>query len=311
MKSHFQIPYTQDGTMRFFIGMVESRNDPLQMGRVQVRIFGFHPDNGKIPTEHLPWASPLNPINSASLSGVGTSPTGMMEGTMVCGFWGDWPDCQVPIILGTFNLQEGFGGGLGGGMTNPYNNNIGDFSDIGPGTITPSGDGPPWLQVARGELNKGIVEFAGSASNPEILKYGREDGMTTDGSSHPWCGVFVKWCCKAAGLDVTGLTAGSKSVSTSPAFEQIAQPIYGCIATKNRANAKPWQGHVGFWVGRKGGSDLYLGGNQGRDGAVSISSQSLNWHHGYWWPKGHSKELANNTSGDVANAITSDSATNN
>ena len=305
MRSHNQVPYTQDGTMRWFIGMVESRNDPLQMGRVQVRIIGYHTDDKDlIPTEKLPWASPLNPINSASVSGVGTSPTGMMEGTMIAGFWGDYPDCQIPIVLGTFNLQEGFGGGLGGGLFNPYDNLIGDNSDIGPGTISPTGDGPKWLQIARGELQKGVREWPGARHNPEVMKYGKEVGFTTDDKNHPWCAAFVRWCLKKSGVSVSGLTGAAKSVSKSPAFERIQQPLYGCVATKNRSspNAKPWQGHVGFWVGRKGGSDLYLGGNQGNK--VSIAPQRTRHHHGYWWPKGQPKSLANNTGGGADNTPT-------
>ena len=297
MRFHEQTPYTVDGTMRFWVGMVESRNDPLQQGRVQVRIEGFHTDDiSLIPTETLPWATPLNPINSASVSGVGFSPTGMMEGTMVMGFWGDFPDCQNPIILGTLNLQEGFGGGL----FNSYDNSIGDLSDIGPGTINPTGDGPKWLQIARGELKKGVREIPGSRHNPEVLKYGRDLGFTTDDSSHPWCAAFVRWCLKESGVSVQGVTGGSKSFQHSPAYERIAQPLYGCVAVKNRAGGKPWQGHAGFWVGRKAGKDLYIGGNQGN--RVSIGAFSIHQHFGYFWPKGVSKNQANSTgSGNTSN----------
>ena len=39
----------------WFIGVVENRNDPSQMGRVQVRCISFHTDNkNDLPTEDLP-----------------------------------------------------------------------------------------------------------------------------------------------------------------------------------------------------------------------------------------------------------------
>lgn len=300
--NHNQKPYTLDGTMKFWVGMVESRNDPLQMGRVQVRVVGYHTDDKTlIPTESLPWATPLNPINSASMSGVGTSPTGMMEGTMVMGFWADAPDNQIPIVLGTMNLQEGFGGGLGGGLFNPYNNNIGDFSNIGPGTISPTGDGPPWLQVARGELAKGVREIKGPRHAPEVMKYGRDLGFTTDDKSHPWCAAFTRWCLKSSNINVSGLTGMAKSVMSSSAYERISEPLYGCVAVRH-SNRGPASGHVGFWVGRKGGTDSYLGGNQRN--RVSIAPFGLNKHAGYYWPVGVPKDLANNTGGETNNDVT-------
>ena len=35
----------------WFLGVVENRDDPLKLGRVQARIFGWHTDNKmKVPT---------------------------------------------------------------------------------------------------------------------------------------------------------------------------------------------------------------------------------------------------------------------
>ena len=91
-------------------GFVEDVNDPLKLGRCQVRIFGLHtPIKGDIPTSALPWAPVMMPSNSASSSGVGISPTGILPGTWVVGFFRDGKDCQLPMILGTYggiNLNE-------------------------------------------------------------------------------------------------------------------------------------------------------------------------------------------------------------
>lgn len=87
----------------WFHGVVEDIDDPLMMGRVRVRCFGFHTgDKVLLPTEDLPWATPLQPITSAAVSGKGRSPTGVLKGAWVVGFFRDGINCQDPIILGTF-----------------------------------------------------------------------------------------------------------------------------------------------------------------------------------------------------------------
>jgi hypothetical protein len=88
--------------MFWFTGVVEDRIDPLQLGRVKVRIFGIHTDDTtKISTEDLPWANVMMPANSASISGVGISPTGLVEGSWVVGFFADGENAQDPIIMGS------------------------------------------------------------------------------------------------------------------------------------------------------------------------------------------------------------------
>jgi len=90
------------GNFTWFIGVVEDRDDPVQLGRVRVRCYGYHTeDKGQIPTDQLPWAIPINPIQSASVSGVGLSPTGLVEGSWVVGFFMDGDDAQEPMILGS------------------------------------------------------------------------------------------------------------------------------------------------------------------------------------------------------------------
>jgi len=86
----------------WFVGVVEDRHDPIELGRVRVRAFGWHTDDkAKIPTEELPWAIPMSGIDSASVSGVGKSPTGMVEGTWVFGFFMDGKRAQEPAVIGT------------------------------------------------------------------------------------------------------------------------------------------------------------------------------------------------------------------
>lgn len=296
--------------MKYFIGVVENRSDPLQLGRCRVRVHGYHIfDEALIPTEELPWAFPIMPLDSAGVSGVGNS-ISLMIGTVVLGFWGDWPDCQTPFMLGTINQSEFFGGaanlfrpGSGGPMGS--DNTLNDTSSAGgPGTINPTGDGPQWLQIARGEL--GVTETKGPSHNPEVLKYGRDLGFYTDDSQHPWCAAFTRWCLKEAGQNVSGMTGMAKSALTASSMERLDSPLYGCVAVKHRSASQrnSPSGHTGFWVGRSGGKDKYLGGNQGNK--VSIVTYSTNAHAGYRWPKGASRDLAN-TVGTANNEVTSTS----
>lgn len=98
-------------------GVVEDNADPLFLGRCRVRVFGFHsPDKTELPTEFLPWAYPMQPLTSAALSGIGQSPTGLLVGSHVFGFFRDGDEAQDPVMIGSFggvpidpaNTEEGF-----------------------------------------------------------------------------------------------------------------------------------------------------------------------------------------------------------
>ncbi len=91
----------KDG-FQWFVGVVEDRNDPKTLGRVKVRCLGYHTEDlVKLPTADLPWAHPMNPITSATVSGIGQTPLGAVEGTWVVGFFTDGNRAQQPVIIGT------------------------------------------------------------------------------------------------------------------------------------------------------------------------------------------------------------------
>ena len=87
--------------MQLYTGVVENRNDPLKLGRCQVRITGLHiEDKTILPTDDLPWAYPIQPLISAAMNGIGWSPVGPVNGTWVVISFRD-ADLQQPIMLGT------------------------------------------------------------------------------------------------------------------------------------------------------------------------------------------------------------------
>jgi hypothetical protein len=88
----------------WFFGVVEDRNDPLMLGRVRVRCYYWHTSNKAIlPTSSLPWAQCIMPNTSASISGIGQSPTNLVEGSLVIGFFLDGDAGQRPMIIGSIH----------------------------------------------------------------------------------------------------------------------------------------------------------------------------------------------------------------
>ena len=88
-------------TFRWFVGVVEDINDPQKLGRVKVRIINEH-DDKRLATKDLRWATPITPITSASHEQVGTSPTGILVGSHVFGFYLDSNGKQFPMLWGTY-----------------------------------------------------------------------------------------------------------------------------------------------------------------------------------------------------------------
>ena len=91
----------EDGFV-WFTGVVEDRNDPTSLGRVRVRCLGFHTEDlNDIPTKDLPWAHVMHSVSNPSMQGLGHSPSFLVEGTWVIGFFLDVKERQQPIIIGS------------------------------------------------------------------------------------------------------------------------------------------------------------------------------------------------------------------
>ena len=86
----------------WFVGVVEDRLDPTYTGRLKVRALGHHTSNTEVlPTADLPWASCMLPVTAAGITGLGQSPSGLVEGSWVLGYFRDGETRQEPVILGS------------------------------------------------------------------------------------------------------------------------------------------------------------------------------------------------------------------
>jgi len=86
----------------WFTGVVENRNDPAELGRVQVRCLGYQTqDLNDIPSKDLPWAHVMLPTTDPSMQGLGNTPSFLVEGTWVVGFFRDANEKQQPLIIGS------------------------------------------------------------------------------------------------------------------------------------------------------------------------------------------------------------------
>lgn len=149
------------GSFTWWVGVVEDRFDPKKLGRLRVRVAGYHTDDKTdIPSEHLFWANPVQPITSSAMNGIGTSPTGIVEGTWVLGFFRDGENAQDPVILGSI-----------GGIPQKANKSKG-FTD--PTGLFPRSDflnEPDTNRLARGEkIDQTIVADKKEAEDKGVDK---------------------------------------------------------------------------------------------------------------------------------------------
>tara|TARA_Y100000004_G_scaffold119211_1_gene133952 strand:- start:5879 stop:6877 length:999 start_codon:yes stop_codon:yes gene_type:complete len=97
--------YYGDST-RWFIATVVDIADPLEMGRVRVRIHGIHSESVEdIPTSDLPFATVMSDVKQGGVSGIGSN-IGLKENAQVFGIFLDGKSSQVPLVLGSLTKME-------------------------------------------------------------------------------------------------------------------------------------------------------------------------------------------------------------
>ena len=98
--------------MKYCYGVVEDRADPLKIGRVRVRVRGYHTeDKTRIATPDLPWSHVIMPVTSGALGFA--SNHALTEGTEVFGMFRD-DDMQDFVVMGIQQgiTQDGFKEGI-------------------------------------------------------------------------------------------------------------------------------------------------------------------------------------------------------
>ena len=126
----------------WFTGVVENRNDPAKLGRVQVRCIGYHTEDLlEIPSADLPWAHVMHPVTDPSMQGLGNSPSFLTEGTWVVGFFRDAQEKQQPVIMGSLPGVPASAADTSKGFNDPN----GKY----PGTISHSGHTTGESDVSR------------------------------------------------------------------------------------------------------------------------------------------------------------------
>ena len=104
----------------WFVGVVEDRNDPSKLGRVRVRCLGYPTaDKTLIPTEDLPWAHVMHPVTDPSMQGMGNTPSFLVEGSWVMGFFMDADMKQQPMIMGSLPGVQDIAGDSTKGFYDP------------------------------------------------------------------------------------------------------------------------------------------------------------------------------------------------
>jgi len=155
----------------WFVGVVEDRNDPAQLGRVRVRVLGRHSDDlTKIKTTDLPWAHVMHPVTDPSMQGLGHTPSFLTQGSWVVGFFRD-TEAQQPVIMGSLpgipedsaNPNEGFNDPRGDGSSQNDYKGTPKYGPY-PGEIKHSGHEtgePDTNRLARGaasEEHKSLID---------------------------------------------------------------------------------------------------------------------------------------------------------
>lgn len=122
----------------------------------------------------------------------------------------------------------------------------------------------PWMAFAEQEI--GQSETPGQDSNPRIVEYLRESGVTDANEATPWNGAFANWAVRRAGYVGPDKPLMARSWLT---WGQSVPLTPGCVAVFWRGAPNGFMGHVAFFVGEEGSSLKILGGNQSN--AVGIA----------------------------------------
>ena len=155
---------------------------------------------------------------------------------------------------------------------------------------------PKHLKVMRSIT--GIEEDTSSGDNPKIM--GMRDWIACTyeemesycegytGDDVAWCGLATAFCCTVAGIRPpfgptdTDKFLWAQSFASDPGFEEIDEPVLGCIVVMTRSGG----GHVTMFEGWVDEGDTFRarGGNQSDE--VNVSTYEVEDVIGWYWPVG-------------------------
>jgi len=133
--------------------------------------------------------------------------------------------------------------------------------------------GPSHLAVAYALI--GTREVPGSGNSPTILGWAKSIGTKVIGwvytqDSIPWCGLFMAYCMKQAGIEPPYGPLRALAWKDWGTNVPAADLAPGDVLVFSREGG----GHVGYFVGQDTNYYFVLGGNQGD--AVSITKIAKN-----------------------------------
>ena len=220
----------------WFIGVVENRNDPAKLGRVQVRCLGFHTEDlTDIPSVDLPWAHVMMPVTDPSMQGLGNTPSFLVEGSWVVGFFRDANEKQQPVIMGSLpgnplnepDITKGFND-LSGNYPSEYRFESGhglDESDVS--RLARDEDAETHLSL----INRRATQFKDipTATKPHVSTVSTASKAETAGSfDEPTPRGYEPGTTTTVTTDVSGNVSGGNPTGTYP-FNHVHESESGHI----------------------------------------------------------------------------------
>ena len=128
---------------------------------------------------------------------------------------------------------------------------------------------PSFVKSALKEV--GVKEIVGSSHESRVLEYQKTTAGKYSDDETPWCGAFVSWVMKQAGIN-HGLKTPERAKDWSSFGYAVNEPTIGSVAVKSRVGG----GHVCIVIGKqKDGKLLCVGGNQNNEVNIHAYDKSV------------------------------------